>query len=335
MSRLLIVILCTITLFLPQTVFAKSKIDTARDYAKIEKNSEARQLLAQAILDDPLDADVHYEAGLVYGQLGMNGDFDLAMKNACKLKSSYCPKVAEPYYSMGLNYLNNASKRPAIKAFEKAFAYNPARKQEVITEIYSRGGELLSNKNIALADSYFVALTVLEPSYNDKIADIYFNEGKLLFEKNNTKDSFFLFRLAKKYSAHHNNEIGKFIIDYAIKNQEDCDFMPELKSEAMLYLSESEVNASFPVTHVELPPNQWFETKPLKNQELSKVWWGSQRGYPIKIRIGSHDGKKYSIYLEDKSEYPNFNSIPKEKIGMYFKFRAQEDDVICAARFDR
>ncbi|SEA17373.1 hypothetical protein SAMN05660420_01477 [Desulfuromusa kysingii] len=138
MTRLLIVILCAITLLLPQTAFAKSNIDKARDYAKIEKTSEARQLLNQAILDDPLDADVHYEAGLVYSQLGMTSDFDLAMKNACKLKPSYCPKVAEPYYNMGFNLLEQRNDTyAASRAFEMAFAYAPSRKPSAVSRIYN------------------------------------------------------------------------------------------------------------------------------------------------------------------------------------------------------
>ena len=78
MLRLLVGLFVCVALLLPQTVLAKSKIDMARDYAKIEKISEARQLLDEVILADPLNADVHYRAGLVYQQLGDIRNFILA-----------------------------------------------------------------------------------------------------------------------------------------------------------------------------------------------------------------------------------------------------------------
>lgn len=137
MFKLLCAMFVLATLVSPQAALAKSNIDKAKDYAKIEKTSEARQLLNQAILDDPLDADVHYEAGLVYGQLGMSSDFDLAMKNACKLETSYCPKVAQSYLSSGNNSLSNP--RSAERFYQLASKYDQSLSAGIATTLLNRG----------------------------------------------------------------------------------------------------------------------------------------------------------------------------------------------------
>lgn len=88
MTRLLILISMLILVITAQPVLAKSNVDKARDLITIGKNYEAQALLNSAIINDPLNADLHYEAGQLYQRMGNSGDFDLAMQNACKLKSA-------------------------------------------------------------------------------------------------------------------------------------------------------------------------------------------------------------------------------------------------------
>ena len=271
MFRLLIVFFILATLSLPQMSFAKSKIAAARDYAQIEKNSEARQLLDQAILDDPLDADVHYGAGLVYGQLGMTSDFDLAMKNACKLKSSYCPKVAEPYYSMGLKNLSRGNQRSAIRSLEKAFTYQPAKRAEAINRLLTSGQGQLSHKNRGGAERYFSVLTHFDSSYKSQVAKLYFDMG----QKATSGEAIEYYRLTSRYSDAYKKQIGDDLASMSKDNKYSDNEQNALLIEARKYLSDAEMLAHFPHKETleyirEFINRQWLETESkIKSSDLN------------------------------------------------------------------
>lgn len=329
-------IVCTMfvlaTVILPQPVLAKSNIDKASDYAKIEKTSEARQLLNQAILDDPLDADVHYEAGLVYGQLGMSSDFDLGMKNACKLDNSYCSKVAEPYITKGFNYLSRGNQRSGVSSLEKAITYNPAKKQESLNSLLRSGKSQLEKGQMLNADIYLSALSQLDSSQNQTVSDLFYQFGL----SSNIDGMLKAFRTASRYSKGNNAAMGSFLLEKANSNKDDERLLANLKKELPQYLSATEITAKFPITHIDLPPNEWYETKPLAKGEVSDVWIRGPRGYTTKIRMGSHDGKKYVVIMKNGEEInlKEGDRLPKRS-NSYFKFKALEDNAICAARYDR
>ena len=122
MLRFLVGLFICTALLLPQTVLAKSKIDKARDYAKIERFSEASQLLDELILDDPLNAKNHYKAALIYEQMGAYRQADRAFRNAAKL-GNYGPKIAKSYEEMGYTAIRRGQMGKAQRAFNKATSY--------------------------------------------------------------------------------------------------------------------------------------------------------------------------------------------------------------------
>ena len=328
MSRLLLAILCAFALILPQTALAKSKIDTARDYAKIEKKYEAKELLDEAILDDPLDADVHYEAGLVYGQLGMTSDFDLAMKNACKLKSSYCSKVAEPYYSMGLNYLNSGSQRPAIRSFEKAFAYNPAKKQGIITEIYSRGEDLLSSGKISSADSYFTALTTLDSSYRQKIADAYFQIGS----QSNFGSMLDFYKTALSFSADIKDKIEAQVIKRLSSGEVGKAEKKAAKPKVVKLVSKANFKLLYPPDYRELKVGERYITRHLKAGEADDLWIRAPQGVRIRMLIAKGI-PEIKIRLRNGKEYLINDDLRIPEGDFDIKFVGIEDGAVGVVKF--
>ena len=318
MFRFLIGIFIFITLILPQSSFAKNKIDTASDYAKIEKKYEAKKLLDEAILEDPLDASVHYKAGLVYSQLGMAGDFDLAMKNACKLKSSYCPKVAEPYYSVGLKYLYSGSQRRAINSFEKAFAYNPEKKQEAITKIYSRGKSLLEGGNISNADSFFSALTSLDSGYGDKISSIYIQKSPNV----SAESAVFLLKKAVNYSSSCKKEVGNLLAEMAKDNKYSEKEKSTFKREAGKYLSESEMLAHFPPDYKIYPPRSEPYVFDLKPGEIIDLWIMFPSGRNNNFSLSSNDDKFIVMFDDGTRDNAWEVSSSKKRTRLKFKIKA-------------
>lgn len=314
----------------------KNLVSIAGEQNSVQEYALALKNLNKALETTPRNAELHFQRGISYINLNQWEKAKKSFTICVSLNRGYTEKISKLYFAFGKTFMGQNKPTAATRSFQQAKNFNPKILGNLPYKLYERGNEALSQGRLDDAQKYFDIASSLEEELKKTCAESLFRAALLVRgSSNDIRDSLCLFRLVKRYSLSYNKEIGKFIIDYAIENQEDCDFMPKLKSEAMLYLPESEVNTDFPITHVELPPNQWFKTKPLKNQQLSKVWWRSKQGYPVTRRAGSVDGKKFSIYLEDKSEYPDQISIPKEKWDMFFKFRAQEDNVICATRFDR
>ena len=309
----------------------QTNIEKARDLAKIEKKYEAKELLDEAILDDPLDADVHYEAGLVYGQLGMTSDFDLAMKNACKLKQSYCPKVAESYYSMGFNHLNRGSQRSAIRSFEQAFTYQPAKRSEAINRLLASGKSLLSSKNINGAEMYFSALTHFSPSHKDQVAKLYFDMG----QNSSSEEAITLFRKAIYYSKDYKEQAGHKLAEMAKDNKYSEKEKSAFRREAGKYLSKSEMLAYFPPDFLELKVNEDHSFPILSKGEETNIWVRSPYGknttfsitsnnfYKIKVR----GGKTFNTLMGDKipdNKYRDFKLIAlADNLKLTVRFKAK------------
>jgi tetratricopeptide (TPR) repeat protein len=315
---------------------AKNLVSIASEQNSVQEYYLALQNLNKALETTPRNPELHFQRGVSYINLNKWENAKKSFTICLSLSKPYVKKISKLYSNFGKVFMEQGKTTAAARSFKFAKEINPEILGNIPFKLYERGNEALIQGRLNKAQKYYDVACLLQEALKQSCAESLFQAAHLIYENNqNTKNALVLFRLVKRYATHYNEEIGKLIIDYAITNQEDYDFMPELKSEAMLYLSESEVNANFPITHKELPPNQWFKTDTLKNLQLSKVWWRTQQGHPATIRTGAMNGKKFSIYLEDKSEYANIASIPNEKMNMYFKFRAQEDNVICAARFDR
>ena len=322
--RLMLVLFLALTvgLSVPSQSLAglfETNIEKARDLAKIEKKYEAKKLLDEAILEDPLDADVHYGAGLVYSQLGMTSDFDLAMKNACKLKSSYCPKVAEPYYTMGFNYLNGGSQRSAIRSFEKAFAYQPAKRAEAINRLLGSGKTLLSNKNGKGAEMYFSVLTHFSPSHKNQVAKLYFDMG----QNSSSKEAIEYYRLATRYSNTYKKQIGADLASVAKNNDYSEQERAALKRSAGKYLSKSEVLAYFPPDYKIYQPGTY--TFNLKAGETTDHWIRIPNGTRF---LPTSSNNKFILKFRDGFEQNAWEAKRVPNNDSDFKFTALSDQVL-------
>lgn len=164
---LITITMLIVALIFPQSVSANDKIEKAKILAKIEQQSEASKLLGEAIIDDPLNADVHYEAGLVYDQIGWTDDFHRAMKNACKLDQARCLEASEIYYNRGFKDIDiDKNAFNSIYSLTIALKYNPIKTNEIFTRLYISGCEYQRDGNDNQANAYFYVIRKLDSSYN-------------------------------------------------------------------------------------------------------------------------------------------------------------------------
>ena len=192
----------------------KTKIDMARDYVTIGKTNEARNLLNQVILADPLDADVHYEAGLVYLELKSIRDFNLAMENACKLKPSNCSKVADQQYVAGLIFISEHKNEVAsFDSFQKSFKKNSNNRQRAITNLLAYGEANLLGGNYKLAERYFDVLLKIDPQSQSKVADIFYKRA--LNPSNPFQTTMWLFQEAVRHSSDYKKQAGYKLAEMA------------------------------------------------------------------------------------------------------------------------
>ena len=319
MTRFIVVIFCAIGLFLTQPAFAKSKIDQAKDYVTIGEKGSAYQLLRQAILEDPMDGEVHYKAGLVFAEIGYTGDFDKAMGNACKLKDSYCPKIADVYYRQGFRSLEQGSTRAANRAFEKAFQYQPSKKSETLTRLLGSGKRQLTLNRIKGANLYFTSLTSFDSSYNNQVAELLFKSGKA----SSPSQAIEAYALAYRYSNQFKKQIGDDLADLAKNDSFSQDVRERLKREAKKYLNQEEMLVHFPPDYIQLRVDEKYILKDMKAGQESPyirapmgfptLQWVSSFGTGVKFVI--RDGRKYDLKRKDKRPDGNYD----------FKFVAYED----------
>ncbi|NOY12865.1 MAG: hypothetical protein GXP51_04030, partial [Deltaproteobacteria bacterium] len=199
MLRLLVGLFICAVLLLPQTVLAKSKIDMARDYVKIERFSEASRLLDELILADPLNATIHYKAALIYEQMGDHRQADRAFRNAAKL-GNYGPKIAKSYKDKGYAAIRSGQTGEAQRAFNKATSYDPALSSKLAEDLYYDGEEVASAGNIAAANNYFTIACGMNKSYLKQVSNLYFGLGK----KSTGQPMLNFFAATKNYSSHNN-----------------------------------------------------------------------------------------------------------------------------------
>ena len=320
MAKIILGFLLIATLILPQAALSKSKVELAKDYVTIGRNYDASNLLEQAILSDPLDADLHYEAGLVYLTLGQNHDFDLAMKNTCKLKPSNCSKVVDIYYNLGATALDSQDIRTAIKSFNKAMSYRPESRKMILGKIANKGDALLAGGLAKSANNYYSALCSLDESFKQRIADNYFNAGK----KTAPTKAHNYFYYAIRFSKSYEKKVGHTLAIMA-KNSKDPAEKEHLKREASTYLTDDEMLVYF------IPDYKIYKRGTyifnLKAGQTIDHWIMFQKGIGM-FKLSSKD-KKF-IVTSYEGESRNFwekGSIPK-KSKYKFKITAVTDQEI-------
>ena len=304
MNRLLIVITALILLIAAQPALAKSNVDKAHDLITIGKNYEAQSLLNSAIINDPLNADLHYEAGLLYLRMGDTREFDLAMENACKLKSANCPKVADYYYNMGHSALDSERNTAnAYRSYTKAFEYNPAKRNEALARVQKSGLDWLGRGEIDIADSRFELLTRFDPSRKEHIGKQFFEQGRAA----SPEGAIMLFEKAVKYDPAYKKQAGDALAEMAKEEKSSQDNRDALKRAAGKYLGKDEMLVHFPPDFRELEIMEIYETPILSKGDISPIWIRGPQGISSIRQIESNHGFSYllrdgTIFNREKGE---------------------------------
>ena len=300
MKKSLLLLILAVPFFLTQPVLAKSKIDQARDLVKIDKTYQARALLNEAIVEDPLNAALHYEAGIIFFNLGSRsrGDFDLAMKNACKLEKKYCYEAGEVYYTLGFNAVDGRGRlRNATEYFRKAFNFNKSKRQEAISRLYASGNEYLAKGEVRRAKKYYEVVLSLDPIFRDNIAKNFFEAGK----KASPMEALYLFENAISYSKTHKKEAGHILAE-KIKKGGVSKNEEQIKDKIEKYLSKAEFKKLFPPDFREFKVGRKHEYRisNMKKGESNGFYIRGPRGFPTKQFVTSFGTGVKAVYRDGR-----------------------------------
>ena len=307
MLRLLVGLLVCTALLLPQTVLAKSKIDMARDYVKIERFSEASQLLDELILDDPLNATIHYKAALIYEQMGDYRQADRAFRNAAKL-GNYGPKIAKSYKEIGYTAIRSGQMREAQRAFNKATSYDPALSNKLAENLYYDGENAASAGNIAAANNYFTIACGMNKAYLKQVSNLYFDLGK----KSTGQVMLNFFAATQKYSSHNNWNIGHYLAGLVKSGNLGATESKKLKKEAKNYLGKDAYSKEFPVVWEQVGETKTFVGKGMKHEDyILTIKCGSDFEIGDKIIVTGKNAKVIMFSRQNKLINGSFSAIIK------------------------
>jgi tetratricopeptide (TPR) repeat protein len=222
--------------------FLGNKIDKANSLIKIDRYEEASKLLYQAVIDNPSNAKVQFQAGLAYLKMNETGEADRCFRAAVKLNpAQYKKEVVKTYMSLGYASLKNGNIGKAKYEFAKAADYDPAVCKKFAEDLFFFGKDHLAKAMESKAYEAFSAAHSLDNSFGAAISESYFKAGK-----NATSNRDLLYRRASEFSSKYNQEIGQFYVRLAKTKGHNEGENNRAKNEAKKLLSKEEYEKEFP-----------------------------------------------------------------------------------------
>ena len=130
---------------LAQAGIFQDKIDKAKKLSELEGyKAEVSNLLEQAILEDPMDATIHFRAGEVYEKIGYTGNAYRCYRNSIKIDSSYKHKVVQKYFDKAKDSLSKGKFAISKRLFDVAIEFSPDYQPEVERKYFIFGEKYIN-----------------------------------------------------------------------------------------------------------------------------------------------------------------------------------------------
>lgn len=310
----LVPLLLVILFLFTQPVLAKSKIKKAKVLASIGKDYAAKSLLNQAIIDDPLNAELHFEAGIIFLNLESYKNFRLGMENSCRFDEKYCYKAGEVYYALGFNKIDGRGLvDSSTRYFRKAFKFNKTKRQEATRRLFASGNEYLAKGEIRRAKKYYEVTLNLEPMFRNNVAESFFEYGK----KASPMEALKIFQDAVSYSDVYKKEAGRALAE-KIKNGKATKLEKSyIKDWVQKWAGEVETKKLLPSDYQVYHPGTY--TFNLKAGETTDHWIKFPEGERGNYALSSKNYRYIVTYIEgDSYKCWEIDSFP-EKRRIIFK----------------
>lgn len=252
-------------------IILNQDVQKAKEFMQAGMYPDAVELLNKRIRENPSDAEAHLLLGECYLHQGDYGKAKDQFDHALKLNSNLSNKIGEAYKRAGDKANNDYQIEAALNLYQEAIFYLPDLEEQILTAVYEAGRQDFDRGEYESADHRFSLAASLDHTLNKEISDLFFNLGKDADEQLCVA----LFRKTKKYSNHHDQEIGEILLSIAYtKNSEQK--IQKWRKEASLY--------------IEAPPDYKeciIGSNPfsLKKGELSKFWFRIPQGIKLVVSI--------------------------------------------------
>lgn len=246
----------------------------AKDFMEVGMYSQAIELLNKRINENPSDAEAHLLLGECYLNQGdylkAKGQFD----NALQLNSNLSNRIGLLYKKSGDKANDTSQMEAALNLYQEAISYHPNLKEQIIKEAYEQGMRDFDIGEYDLADHRFSLAASFDKTLNKEFSTLFFDLGKNVDEELCIS----LFRKAKRYSNHHNQEIGEILLKIAYSKDSEVEIQ-KWRKEASHY--------------IEVPPDYKeciIGSNPfrLKKGEKSKFWFRIPQGQKLIVMIYSY-----------------------------------------------
>jgi len=292
---ILFVVLC---LSFPSFASWSSDLKKAKEFVVIENYELADKLIQDAILENPTKAELQYQAGLIYFDMGWKKQYTKSFRIATKLDDDYKHKVADFYEEKGLALFQNEkfTSSDLLDYFSPAVSFGGEKKKEKICkELYEISESYVLEPNFRKAGESFRALCSLDSKYSDFASNSLLPMAETYGPRSRLK----IYRTVSSFSKVNNFQIGEKIAAMAKMDGAKKSFVDDCKREAKKYLSDSEYKELFPPDFVVYGPGQIkvFKLKAgekshfIRAQGVSNVRFQSRFG---KYEIITRSGKAYA-----------------------------------------
>ncbi len=287
--------------------FWGDNLKKAKEFALIERYELADKAIQEVILEDPTNAEMHYQAGVIYFNMGWKGHWTKAFRIAVKIDKTQSSKVAKFYEEMGFLQFKkeNMSSSDILRYFLPAIEFGgEKKKKEICTQLHSISKDYVLEPNFKKAGESFRALCRLCPENGDfacnalmRMADLYPVKSRLR-----------IYRTVSSFSKVCNFQIGEKIALIAKLDNIEKSFSDKCKKEARKYLSKNEYEKFFPLDYVIYGPGQAKVFK-LKAGEVSDHYVRPKYGSHIRLqsKFGQYEVVMRSGKIYPKGKFPKHN----------------------------
>jgi tetratricopeptide (TPR) repeat protein len=261
-------------------------VKDAKNYMAAGNYDLAAQSLIKQTYENPDDQEAQFLLGECYLYQGYYDQAKELFTNLIQISNyEYSPRVGMAYKNAGDKANDKGKYETANTMYQKAVEYRPDLRQEIVEQRYNQGKAYFQNGKYELAENQFELVSKLDNIHNQKFCDLLFKVGNEA-DDDNCLD---FYKMAKKYSSTHNDEIGKRLLSIAYsKNTEDE--IQNWRKEASGF--------------IELPPDyQVCVIGPnpfrLKKGELSDLWMRVPSGINFSVSISSYSNN-YEVLNRDR-----------------------------------
>ncbi len=198
---------------------AKVNVEEVKILIQENKHNEAKTIIKRGLREEPNSPDVQFMYGYHCAWLGKFRTRQIFTKTielgGSRYKQKIITAVSEIFDIKTKEFgPNNLKHGPIAICLEILHEFSPETRTKYFNTVLELGETYLQDKKMDIADNFFRAIHNVDETWDGKIAQAYYEQGKLL-----TPDEWLIyFTLVRKYGEKkYNQEIGHMLLVEAQK----------------------------------------------------------------------------------------------------------------------